>query len=363
MMHNERGPATTNIPPVAERVGKVQEKKTEKSIIERMSATVLDIGRDILTANEMAMDNFDRKSPLLVAAQGGATVLVGIGLEKVLDETFKKGMKGGTLYFGKLQVDIPDKIAKQIKDFEKTNPRLHHFILQSTKDLLTGTIYNGLTFFARPMFESAKSEHLVGSLAINATEAMFTRGLDYDLKLTGVQDARELVRHQDDVQVQSLREVARNMAVPELGDVRMHELKEKRSTAIKERLKLDAEKKKLIDPTNKPLEWQTFLRQYSTFSNPATLLGLDMMGRSMIALKDNFVEVRRVRKEKGLEGKRVEMSKSGDWRNRGSSNEYRGKYENKGKWQGNKDKVYYGKSNWKNADQKAQEEYELKAGS
>lgn len=336
MMHNERGPATTTIPPIVERVGKAQEKKTEKSIVERMSTTVLDVWRDIVTANEIAMDNFDGKSPLLVAAQGGTTTLVGIGLERVLDKTFTKGMEGGTLYFGKLQINIPDEIAKQIKDFENTNPRWHHFILQSTKDLLTGTIYNGLAFFSRPMFESAKGEHLVGSLAVNATEAMFTKGLDYPFRQAEVDLSRESLNKQKDEQIRLLRDLSKSHTP---------ESKLKRTAVIQEALKIGAQLKSLKDPINKPWAWQTLVRQYTTFSNPATLLGLDMMGRSMIALKDNFVEVRKVRKEKGIVGKKVEM---------------RGK---DGKWQGNKDQVYYGKSNWKSADQKAQEEYELKAGS
>ena len=131
------------------------------------------------------------------------------------------------------------------------------------------------------MLEFAGSEQLVGSLAVNATEAMFTKGLDYELKLKGVQDARESVRHRDDIQIQSLREVAKSMKGLKPEDMRTHELKEKQSVAIKERLKLHSEKKKLIDPTNTPLEWQTFLRKFTAYSNPATLLGLDMLGSSM----------------------------------------------------------------------------------
>jgi len=350
MQHNERGPQQSSIsnaqPPIAERVARVPERAKEKSVVERMSTTVLDIGRDIVTANKKAMDNFDGKSPLLVAAQGGATALVGIGLEKVLDKTFKKGMEGGTLYFGKLQIDIPKEVADQIKGFERSHPRWHHFILQSTKDLLTGTIYNGLAFFSRPMFESAKAEHLVGSLAVNASEAMFTKGLKSVLVRQSAVDKKAAIQSERDVWQNELTERAK---------LRTESALTAQANAKDKLNDLDEQLNKFIIPDEEAWAWQSFLRQFTTFSNPATLLGLDMLGRSMIAFKDNLVEVRKTRKDKGIVGKSVDMEKKyekKEWGNRDSG----------GRWQGNKDKVYYGKSNWKSADQKAQEEYELKAG-
>ena len=317
--------------------GKGPEKGKEKSIVKRMSTTVLDIGRDILTANEMAKERFDGDSALLRVARGATTTAIGIGLEKVLDEAFKKNMEdGGKLYFGKLQVDIPPEVAKLIKGFEIKNPRWHHLILQSTKDLLTGTIYNGLAFFSRPMLESAGSEHLVGSLAVNASEAMFTKGLSSRLQAEKAKSKKrghlEEDRKWDD-------------ALTSIGYSRSQEAKLKYEEATREkRVALTAANATNI-PHDDSVAWQSFLRQFTTFSNPATLLGLDMLGSSMMTFTKNLREVRKIRKEKGIEGKSVDMSK---------------KYEKK-EW--GRDKVYYGKSNWKSRDQKAQEEYELKTTS
>ncbi len=360
MMHNERGSAGGQSPilntqsPNGERVARAPEKGKEKSIVERMSATVLDIGLDILTANEMAKEKFGN-SALMEAGKAATTLAIGIGLEEIFNKFIQNAIaEKKPVWFNKIPIPFTE-ASERLQALEKSNPRWHHFILQSTKDLFVGTTYNGLVFFSK-LLEFAGSEQLVGSLAVNATEAMFTKGLDYELKLKGVQDARESVRHRDDIQIQSLREVAKSMKGLKPEDMRTHELKEKQSVAIKERLKLHSEKKKLIDPTNTPLEWQTFLRKFTAYSNPATLLGLDMLGSSMTTFTKNLKEVRKVREEKKIVGKSVDMPKKyekKEWGNRDSG----------GRWQGNKDKVYYGKSTWKSADQKAQEEYELKAGS
>lgn len=97
----------------------------------------------------------------------------------------------------------------------------------------------------------------------------------------------------------------------------------------------------------KTSRWKAEAQKILKFANPATILGLDWMVDGIVTLEENFRKVRKVRKDKGgLAGKTVEMPKNDDkykpkeWRNQ------RGKYENKGKWQGNKDTVYYGKSNW-----------------
>lgn len=353
MVHNERGPATTTIPPIVERVGlpaqagKTPEKKTEKSIIERISTTALDIGRDILTANEMAMDKFDR-GPLMEAAKGMTTVLVGVGLEKAMDKYVSEVLAGREPVINRMQsTKLSDAAIKGLTALERDHSRIHHFIVQSTKDLVVGGAYNGLAFFTSRLFEPAKAEHLVGSLAINATEAMFTKGLDYEAKNKPLLDKKG--------ELESLLK-ANKYAMTESTKLRTDESRKRGSDANLEIERLNKEISELNLPKDTRWQWQTLARQYTTFSNPATLLGLDMLGSSMMTFTKNLKEVRKARAEKGIVGKRVEMTKKfekKEWHDRNQG----------GRWQGNKDKVYYGNSNWKNADQKAQEEYELKAGS
>ena len=348
MQHNERGPAqqspNPNTPsPMVER----GEKGKEKSIVERMSATVLDIGRDILTANKMAKEKLDGKSPFMLAAQGVTTTLVGIGLEKAMDDYLKGVMSGNDPFVNRTPAKMSTAAKEILTNLESAHPRIHHFIVQSTKDLVVGGAYNGLAFFTRPLLESARSEDLVRSFAVNATEAMFTKGLDYPIKNKPLLDQK--------AELESLLKTNRESMI-EATKLKTVESRDRGSNAFFEIGRLKKEISELDLPKDTRWEWQSLLRQYTTFSNPATLLGLDMLGKSMKALKDNYQEVRSVRKEKGIVGKRVEMTKKfekREWNNRDQG----------GRWQGNKDKVYYGKSNWKSADQKAQEEYELKAAS
>ena len=311
----------------------------EKTWVEKLTTSVLDLGRDIVTANQMAKDKFDGSSALMQAAKGTTTALIGVGLEKAMDEYFDGVMSGKESVLNRTPVKFGDNFRKTIEGLEKTNPRIHHFIVQSTKDLVVGGAYNGLAFFSRPILESAKAEHLVGSLGVNATEAMFTKGLSYPREVAEVQKKREALTARDSAQVQKLRELEHNDSP---------ETPAKRLEAIQERLKVHKERKLITDPADKPLEWQTFLRKFTAYSNPATLLGLDMIGASMQTFTQNLKDVRKVRKEKGgLAGKKVEMPKKGGWQDRGDRGGYhaQGERRDQHKWQDKKEKVYYGQSN------------------
>lgn len=323
----------------------------EKGWVEKLTTNVLDFGRDILTANQMAKDSFDGSSALMQAAKGATTTLIGVGLEKAMDEYFEAVMMGSEAVLNRTPVKFGNNFRKAIKSLEQTNSRIHHFIVQSAKDIVVGGAYNGLAFFSRPILESAKAEHLVGSLSMNATEAMFTKGLDYPRQAAEVQAKRKALDERDSAQELKLRELKHNDSV---------DTPAKRLEAIQERLKVFQERKLITDPTDKPLEWQTSLRKFTAYSNPATLLGLDMLGSSMQTFTKNLKDVRKVRKEKGgLAGKKVDMSQKNDWRSYGDRKPWENKREYGNKPPYNKDKVYYGRSRWQDNVKKQQEEEEL----
>ena len=103
MMHNERGSAGGQSPilntqsPNGERVARAPEKGKEKSIVERMSATVLDIGLDILTANEMAKEKFGN-SALMEAGKAATTLAIGIGLEEIFNKFIQNAIAEKSLF-------------------------------------------------------------------------------------------------------------------------------------------------------------------------------------------------------------------------------------------------------------------------
>jgi len=269
--------------------------KKEKTWVEKLTTSVLDLGRDIVSANQMAKEKFDGSSALMQAAKGTTTALIGVGLEKAMDEYFDGVMSGKEPILGRTNARFGENFQKVIKGLEKTNPRMHHFIVQSTKDLVVGGAYNGLAFFSRPILELARA------LGVNATEAMFTKGLSYPREVAEVAKKRDALNTRDSTQVQRLRELQHNDSP---------ETPAKRLEAIQERLRVFKERKLITDPTDTPLEWQTFIRKFTAYSNPATLLGLDMIGNSMQTFTKNLKDIRKVRKEKGgLAGKKVEMPK------------------------------------------------------
>lgn len=324
MQHNERGPVAHKSSPMPEAVVKGSEKSQEKPWIEKVGTTLADIVRDIDTASKMAEDTFDGDSALMRAARGTVSIALGAGMEKVTDMMWEGIWSGRENFIERFK--LPPNTGTQLNSYAASaegpyylKARLANFSKEGTQDLVIGAINNMIAFRSQPILQKVEATHLLRSLAIDAGQAFVTPSLgktEHDKASQIVQAPLDKSVVDAAAAVGAGERVGRNIMVSILN-----------------------------------------------LSNPVTHLGIDMVWSGLDELKKNWKEVRKVRKEKGIEGKRVEMTKSGDWRNRGSSNEYRGKYENNGKWQGNKDKVYYGKSNWKSADQKAQEEYELKAGS
>lgn len=313
--------------------------RKEHTWMEKMSIAALDMGRDIVTANRMAKDKFDGNSALMQAAKGATTTLVGVGLEKAMEEYFEGVMKGQEPLVSRTPSKFGEGFRSVLSSLEKTSPRLHHFFVQSAKDLVVGGAYNGLAFFTRPLLESAKAEHLVGSLAVNASEAFLTKGFE-----TPKQRA-DALQHRADLL--KAKQTAKDVIAESLK-IQTDESVLKKSYAFFEIGKINQDLRTLTIPEDTTLPWQNFLRQYTAFSNPATLLGLSMVGESAMALKENFQAVRKIRKEKGIRGKSVDMPKKGGWQDRGD----RGGYRNQGndrreqhKWQDKKDTVYYGRSN------------------
>ncbi|MBP9814209.1 hypothetical protein KBC80_03350 [Candidatus Woesebacteria bacterium] len=313
--------------------------KKEKNWADKLKTSVGDTISDIATANKMAKDKFEGDSAVMQVAKGGMTTLIGVGLEKALDGTWKEVM-GGKPLLERPKLVLSQETRDQLRALEQSNTPLYHFITQASKDLATGVIYNGLAFFSRPMLKSASGEHMLASLAVDAAEAWGTKGLSSHLqaelatakkngflKEAGVQQAR----------------------IDELGSSRTHDARHVYEEATKKHRAALHSAGTVVIPVDESLEWQANFNKILNYSNPATNLGLSMMIDGASTLFKNFKEVKKVRKEKGgLAGKKVEMPKKGGWQDRGD----RGGFQPRGgdrreqhSWQDKKDKVYYGQSN------------------
>ncbi len=332
MMQNERGlqqsPILNTQSSNGERggrpvqAGRAPEKgKKEKSIVERMGTNLADIVRDIDTASKMAKDTFDGDSALMRAARGGVSIALGAGMEKVTDMMWEGIWSGNTEFIDRYKLPKEtgvkvNKYAADSKDPYFYSARMAHFIREGSQDLAIGALNNIIAFRSQPILQKVEAIHLLRSLAIDAGQSFLTPSLG----ATEQQKAKTLVDAPSDAKVTKAAE------------------------AVGVGL-----------PANKEVG-KNILTSILNLSNPVTHLGIDMVWSGVLELKKNWKEVRNVRKEKGIVGKSVDMPKKyekKEWGNRDQG----------GRWQGNKDKVYYGKSNWKSNDQKAQEEYELKAAS
>ncbi len=310
--------------------------KKEKNWAEKLKISVGDTISDIATANKMAQDKFEGDSALMQMAKGSMTTLIGVGLEKALDGTWKEVLDGKPL-LERPKLVLSEETRKQLKALEQSNTPLYHFITQASKDLATGVIYNGLAFFSRPMLKSAGGEHMLASLAANASEAFLTKDLGAPLRTKAALGAKELlVNERDQVRI----------SMAESTKAYTPESAEKGVEAFFKLGELNQKIDGFVIPEDKRLPWQTNLNKLLNYSNPATNLGLSMMIDGVSTLFKNFKEVKKVRKEKGgLAGKKVEMPKKGGWQDRGDRGGYRGGHREKNNWQDKKDKVYYGQSN------------------
>ena len=284
------------------------QKTPEKPWFSRLGTAIGDTIRDVSTASDMAKDHFDGDSALLRVARGGMTVAIGLGLEKAMDDTWKRAFAGKIKIFNRPELTIDPKAVKKLEGIGlnrgKAGSSFYYLVREGTKDLMVGLLYNGLAFFSRPMLPSVEGKHLVGSAVVNAVESLleYPKNIQsdiYDIKdLRG--DATDVARRPDDLKrVEGW--TARNALLALLRG-----------------------------------------------SNPATQLGLGMMKDGWDRFRENLRMVQQVRRERGgLPGKKVFMPKAErsqqPWKDR--------RYEKK-------EKVYYGRGNWQQQQQEEREALE-----
>jgi len=320
MQHNERAPVAHKSSPMVETVVKESEKSQEKPLVEKVGTKLADIVRDIDTASKMADDKFDGDSALMRAARGSVSIALGAGMEKVTDAMWDGIWNGQDSFIERFK--LPLDTGKRLHNYaaSATEPyylkaRFANFAKEGAQDLVIGAINNMIAFRSQPILQKVEAIHLLRSLAIDAGQSFLTPSLG----ATEQQKAKTLVDAPSDAKL----------------------------TKAAEAVGIDLSANKEVG--------KNIFASILNLSNPVTHLGIDMVWSGLGELKKNLKEVRKVRAEKGIVGKKVEMP---HFVPHGVTS--RGK---DGRWQGNKDKVYYGKSNWKSADQKALEEYELKAAS
>ena len=327
-----------------------------KLTLKKLGNKLGDIGRDVDTASKMASDKFDGDSALMRTARGFVTTGIGVGLEKSMNFVWDKVWQGDIPFydkskFGTGMAEAMNKFA-QSSDF---NARMYYLIKEGTQDLSLAIFYNFLAFRSQPLLPKVEPKHLLRSLTADAIEA-FTKPISPNLPGAVKLEAQLSTNRILDAQINDLDEKIAFYAGRSHYDKHnetqvfpMGELAEK----LKDKKKILEGQVKQIDIPIEQTPVEKLIYKMVDVSNPVTMLGLDMIGSGITNLIRNFREVRKVRKEKGgLEGKKVAMPKKEGWKDRGSD---RKPYE---KREYNKDKVYYGKSNWR--DKKLQEEYDLK---
>ncbi|MEK7577695.1 MAG: hypothetical protein AAB492_03735 [Patescibacteria group bacterium] len=367
MVHNERGPAHQSPipnaqPPIAERVARGSEKGKEKPWVEKVGTKLADIVRDIDTASKMAEDTFDGDSALMRTARGVVNVGVGAGMEKATDALWTNIWQGKSELVERFRMggDVGEKLNNFALQDSKFNwkARSAYFVKEGVQDLAIGGFYNMiLGFRLQPMFVKAEAKHLLASLAIDAGEALFAPDLPKQVQYDAKMGNKALYEGQLDEVFDKLDWLGSKQPRSSKENDRSADFSRTASRLQEKRAIIEDKLKKYENIGDKPIAnpIEDFIRKGLNLSNPVSILGVDMIWSGLGELKKNWKEVRQVRNEKGIVGKKVEMP---HFVPHGVTS--RGK---DGRWQGNKDKVYYGKSNWKSADQKAQEEYELKAAS
>jgi len=331
-----------------------QKMNVEKSVgfAEKFRMSIGDTIRDVVTANKMAADKFEGDSALMQIAKGSMTTVIGVGIERILEDSFKEAIRvnGNGIFLDRPRMQFSPETRKKIEALKIDNASLYDFIYHASKDLATGVVYNGLAFFSRPMLKSAGGEHLMTSLAIDATEALGTRGLKSHFE---AEKATNILASAQ-VTYDSLAGELRNV-----GDPTLENQKADKFLLVRQKVRAERELRRLQDagiPKDQTLAWQTLLRKYLNYSNPATILGLDMIAKGGITLIKNLKEVRKVRKEKGgLPGKQVFMPKDEGRRSFGDRKPWTNNREQGNRQPYTKGTVYYGQGR-SSVDAKQQEE-------
>ncbi len=329
----------------------------EKMTIKKLGNKLGDVVRDIDTASKMAADKFEGDTALMRTARGAVTTGIGVGLEKSMNFVWDRVWQGDIPFydkskFGTGMAEAMNKFA-QSSDF---NARMYHLIKEGTQDLSLAIFYNFLAFRSQPLLLKAEPKHLLRSLTADAIEA-FTKPISPNLPGVVKLEAQLSTNRILDAQINDLDEkiafYSGRSYYDKANDMQVFPMSEIAEKLKQRKTALEGQVKQIEIPERQG-KVEELIYKAVDISNPVTMLGIDMIGSGITSLIRNFREVRKVRKEKGgLEGKKVLMPKKDSWKDRGND---RKPYE---KREYNKDKVYYGKSNWRE-QQKLQEEYDLK---
>ncbi len=270
----------------------------KKPALGTLGTAVLDVFRDIDTANKMAAGKFEGDSALMEVARGFVTGAVGAGLEVASDQLWKAKWAGTEAIFPSAWFKVGNDINKKMLKLAKTHPRAYYFVKESTQDLAIGALYNFIAFRSQPLLSQAEPKHLLASLATNLGEATLQK--DMDKRIAGeVHPQREA----DERDLEAKRDYLQTL----VGQKRRGKFPTKTAETQYKKTKRDILKyEKKLGQDVAPNVIMVALK----LSNPVTWKGVDMIWNGARTLVKNFVNVREVRKEKGgLPGKSVSMAK------------------------------------------------------
>ncbi len=381
---------------VKESITPETEKKT--NVLEKLKTSIGDLVSDIVTADRMAKEKFEGKGAFEYTLEGGMTTAIGVGMEAGLNELFDSVLKGDEPLVPRMfNLKLSKESTEQLKKLRTSDPRMYSFITNGVKDLAIAMAYNSAAFFSSRALRPVQSEHLLASLGIDAANAWGTPGLDTQIRTQAAHEDRQAAQLHEAQKAfeEASTKVALNKEEREkyANDMmalikRRNELTSKK-TYLDEKIKkstnmvepsseykslltqiklIESEMNGILSPTITPVPTvihndrselgvnlepvESTLKKMLRYSNPPVDLGISMMIDGVATLFKNIKEVQKVRKEKGgLVGKKVEMPKKDKWQPRGERREY----GNKPPY--NREKVYYGKSQW-NSQSKQQEEEE-----
>lgn len=353
--------------------------------LQKLMTSVGDFGRDVMTANEMAKDKFERTAfsyGLQAVLTGGA----GVGIEAALGPAWDSMWQGKKTFIERFE--IAPSVAEKLNAFILDNSndwkaRVGYFIKEGSEDLAIAGIYNLLfTWRMQRLFKAVEPEHLASSLAIDALEALLSPKLPDDMRKIARESRNtmqmtineKINRERRDLEqdyrnaeqrgkkyseveyvmqagsVMAGRHGGENAVIPAKMGFKT-KVEQTNQEELDEILgKIQSKQGEIRDEIDvgvySPEGLEKIIRPFIKYNNPVTNLAVAMFTDASVTLWINYRKVHKVRKEKGgLAGKSVYMPKQD--RDRGSG--YRG--QDKRQWEDRKDKVYYGKSSWQQHDE------------
>lgn len=393
-----------------------KKEKEKRGAVEKIMTSVDDMIGDIVLANEMAKVKFDGDSALMHAARGGTTALIGLGLGTAFDNVLSKSADRGVMFLSRLQLPIDQDLANRLKTLEQDHPRIRYFAESASKNLMVGLGYNTIAYFSRPMLPSIEPKHLISSLVISGVDAAGPKGIEHIVTHPKVTDPRDQERmaklweqqiadkktaiEKMPKTAEAAASLARQEMIEELerterrirndwedafeeGKLTYEQIKEKlppiltssdidkrkqefaaaasakgeaamsrRKALIKELKQLQktlvgikAPVEQIEEPDTSASQLKHTIQNFVRSANPAVLLGMNWMIESVLTVRENTAQIRDIRKSKGgLPGQKVYIPQK----------ENRREYGNKPSY--NKDKVYYGKSDWNKLNKQQEEE-------